>query len=205
MPSPPSASLEDRGASPKKKPSVPRFLRFLYVAAPLLSVAIVLGALLGVGSYTFGYAEGLSYLSTDPKACVNCHIMQPQYDGWQKASHHTSAVCVDCHLPQEFFAKYIAKLENGWRHGKEFTAQTFVEPIVVQERGSEILQANCVRCHQSLVHEMMGDDAIAASKRSSLFTHTEEMSRCVHCHATVGHGSKSGLGGPLRPSELGAH
>jgi hypothetical protein len=24
-------------------------------------------------------------MSDDPKVCVNCHIMQPQYDSWQIA------------------------------------------------------------------------------------------------------------------------
>jgi len=43
------------------------------------------GVLLGLGGTTFDYAEGLSYLSTDPAACANCHIMQPQYDAWHKA------------------------------------------------------------------------------------------------------------------------
>ena len=47
-------------------------------------VALVLTCLLGVpagiGVFTFVYAKGFSYLSTDPRACVNCHIMNPQYD-----------------------------------------------------------------------------------------------------------------------------
>jgi len=43
-------------------------------------VFAALGVLLGIGGTTFNYAEGLSYLSTDPAACANCHIMQPQYD-----------------------------------------------------------------------------------------------------------------------------
>src|SRR5215831_16205620 len=96
------------------------------------SLAVVLACLVGipvgVGAFTFVYARGLSYLSPDPKACVNCHIMQPQYDAWQKASHHTVAVCVDCHLPHAFVRKYLAKAENGWRHGKKFTLQSFAEP-----------------------------------------------------------------------------
>lgn len=37
----------------------------------------VLGAAMGlaldVGAYTFVYAKGASYLTNDPKACVNCH------------------------------------------------------------------------------------------------------------------------------------
>lgn len=81
-----------------------------------IALAALVGAALGVGGTTFRYAEGLSYLSTDPAACANCHIMQPQYDSWQKASHHTVATCVDCHLPHDFIGKYYAKAENGYHH-----------------------------------------------------------------------------------------
>jgi cytochrome c nitrite reductase small subunit len=50
--------------------------------------------LLGAGGYTFFYARGASYLSSDPRMCVNCHIMRDQFDGWQKASHHAFARCM---------------------------------------------------------------------------------------------------------------
>ena len=104
----------------------------------LVALSVALGILLGVGGFTFRYAEGLSYFSTDPRACVNCHIMRPQYDGWQKSSHHTAAVCIDCHLPHDFVPKYLAKAENGYRHSQKFTAQDFVEPIIVQPAGGWI-------------------------------------------------------------------
>ncbi len=156
-------------------------------SAPLL-VAIALGALAGVGSYTFSYAKGLSYFSTDPRACVNCHIMQREYDGWQQASHHTSAVCIDCHLPHEFVPKYLAKAENGWRHGKLFTTGGFIEPIEVKPAGRKILEDNCVRCHAALTAEMRGQATPNAGPRGEL--------SCLHCHSTVGHGEKAGLGGP---------
>ena len=150
----------------------------------LLAIAVGLAA--GIGGYTFRYAEGLSYLSTDPRACVNCHIMQPQFNAWQKSSHHTVAVCVECHLPEPFFAKYYAKAENGWRHGQKFTTQDFVEPITVQAAGRRILQANCVRCHDDLVGHL------ASGPRGEL-----DQLDCVRCHAGVGHGERAGLGGPL--------
>lgn len=144
----------------------------------------------GIAGYTFRYAEGLSYLKTDPEACVNCHIMQPQYDAWQKASHHQAAVCVDCHLPQAFFAKYLAKAENGWRHGERFTTQRFVEPIVVQAAGRAILQDNCLRCHGELVHQIAHSTTLQGQPLP-----------CTHCHSGVGHGEKTGIGGPLTAAE----
>lgn len=159
-----------------------------------LVLAVTVGIAAGIGGYTFRYAQGLSYFKTDPRACVNCHIMQPQYDAWQKASHHTVAVCVDCHLPHAFVPKYLAKAENGWRHGERFTTQNFVEPIVVQQKGRQILQENCVRCHEDLVHDI--DRAPSARG--------EEV-QCIHCHSNVGHGEKTGVGGPFRASELSAN
>ena len=71
---------------------------------PLLLLSASLGAVLGLGLFTFWYAQGGSYFSSDPNSCVNCHIMREQYDSWQKASHHAHAKCVDCHLPHDFVA-----------------------------------------------------------------------------------------------------
>lgn len=140
-------------------------------------LSVLLGVLIGTGAFTFRYAEGFSYFSTDPKACANCHIMNEQYDSWQKSSHHAVAGCVDCHLPHDFIGKYIAKAENGWHHSKAFTTQDFHEPIMIKEKNERILQHNCVDCHQDTVHEMFRRDA----------TQPDAVS-CVHCHASVGHG-----------------
>ena len=156
---------------------------------PALTFA-AFGVLVGLGLVTFDYAEGLSYLSTDPAACANCHIMQSQYDSWQKASHHTSATCTDCHLPVGFFEKYLAKAENGWHHSKGFTLQDFDEPIFIKEKNADILHENCLRCHGDLVH----DQAVV---------YTEGAPRCVRCHVAVGHGEPMGLGGPGELKETG--
>lgn len=153
-------------------------------AALLVTLAVLVGAGLGVGGYTFVYAKGLSYMSSDPKVCINCHIMQPQYDGWQRSSHHAVAGCIDCHLPRDFIGKWIAKGLNGYSHGRAFTAQDFAEPIVIKGGNARILQRNCVSCHADLVHMPVtaagGDDEV----------------QCTHCHQTVGHGERAGLGGP---------
>jgi cytochrome c nitrite reductase small subunit len=175
-------------ADPTRGPARPA----RYVGPWLVALCVTGGIAVGIGAYTFRYGEGLSYLSPDPKACVNCHIMRPQYDSWQKSSHHTAAVCIDCHLPHEFIAKYIAKAENGYRHSEKFTTGKFVEPIAIQARGREILQANCIGCHADVAHAILTGPS------------REEL-QCVHCHVGVGHGERSGLGPPLSyPRELAA-
>ena len=140
-------------------------------------LSVLLGAFLGVSAFTFRYAEGLSYFSTDPRACVNCHIMQPQFDSWQKASHHGFATCVDCHLPHDFVGKTIAKASNGYHHSKGFTLQDFHEPIRIKPKNSRILQVNCTGCHQELVGDIIAHGSAG-----------DETNNCVRCHAGVGHG-----------------
>ena len=104
----------------------------IFSRLPLLFLSIGIGILFGLGGYTFYYAEGASYLSNDPKACVNCHIMRDQYDGWQKSSHHQVATCNDCHTPHALIPKYASKMENGFWHSYGFTFQNFPEPIRIK-------------------------------------------------------------------------
>lgn len=157
-----------------------------------IALCIVLGVCIGEASYTFHYAEGLSYFSPDPKSCVNCHIMQSQYDGWQKASHHNVATCVDCHLPHTFPAKYIVKAENGYFHSKGFTFQDFAEPIRMRPQSQRVLERNCLYCHADLVHDILSTGR------------EEDQVGCIHCHRTVGHGDGVGLGKfePVSPELL---
>ena len=172
--------MSETPASPKQA-NTPRRIFGMTLAG--FALAIVAGSLLGLGGYTFKYGEGLSYFSKDPAACVNCHIMQPQFDSWQKASHHTMATCVDCHLPHDFIGKYIAKAENGYLHSKGFTLQDFPEPIVIRDKAARTLQKNCISCHEDFLHELLSDATTAA-----------DSVLCVHCHRTVGHGERVGLG-----------
>ncbi len=152
-----------------------------------LLLAVLIGLLAGIGGFAFVYAEGFSYLSSDPKACVNCHIMRPQYDAWQKSSHHAVATCADCHLPHDFIGKWLAKGENGYHHSVAFTFQNFHEPIMIKAKNAAILQRSCVHCHEDITHGLGPGTSLA-----------EGGVRCVHCHASVGHGETAGLGGARR-------
>ena len=112
-----------------------------------LALSVLLGVLIGAGSYTAIRADATSYLSNDPTACINCHIMQDQYDGWLKASHHAVATCNDCHVPHHGLAKWYVKAENGYHHSKAFTLENFHEPIRMRDESRAIVNANCIECH----------------------------------------------------------
>ena len=143
----------------------------------LIIVGIAIGFATGIGVYTFVYAKGYSYLSNNPMACANCHIMNEQYNAWQKSSHHAVATCNDCHTPHDFFGKYYTKASNGFWHSYYFTTNTFHEPIEITERNRRITEESCRGCHQTMV------ESIEFSVRPE---HFDEVS-CLRCHRSVGH------------------
>jgi cytochrome c nitrite reductase small subunit len=89
------------------------------------------------------------------------------------------AGCVDCHLPHDFVAKYIAKADNGYRHSRAFTFMDFHEPIMITSRNARALQGNCLRCHGDFVHDIVR----GSTTRADAVT-------CVHCHRGAGHGAR---------------
>jgi len=137
---------------------------------------VIVGALVGLGGYTFRYAEGLSYLSNDPKACMNCHIMREYHDSWTKSSHRSAATCNDCHVPHIVPEKYLVKLDNGWHHSRAFTLQAFKEPIRIRPGNLKTLQHSCLHCHAVMVSEIAGHRDVEAAQ-----------ARCTDCHRSVGH------------------
>jgi cytochrome c nitrite reductase small subunit len=139
-------------------------------------VCIAAGMLLGIGLYTFRYAEGLSYLSNDPTACMNCHVMRDHFDSWVRSSHRLAATCNDCHVPHGFPAKYLAKIRNGWNHSRAFTLQNFSDPIRIRPSNLAALQHNCLQCHAGLVSDIAAHQDV---KRGE--------ARCTVCHRSVGH------------------
>ena len=148
------------------------------IRASSVVLCVLVGGVVGLGLFTFHYAKGGSYFSSDPTSCVNCHIMREQYDSWQKASHHAHATCVDCHLPHDFLGKYWVKAENGFMHSKAFTLQDFHEPIRARPSSARVVNDACIDCHQALVGDVVGHGGLGQEKLS-----------CVHCHPAAGHGA----------------
>jgi cytochrome c nitrite reductase small subunit len=103
------------------------------IVITLLASAII-GVAVGLAAYTFIYAKGYSYLTNDPAACANCHVMQAQYDAWMKSSHHSVAACNDCHTPHNIIGKYAVKANNGFWHSFYFTSGHY--PTRLKSRNS---------------------------------------------------------------------
>lgn len=140
-----------------------------------IALAAMLGILFGLGVYTFGYAEGFSYFSDDPNACMNCHVMRDQFEAWNHSSHKAVAACNDCHTPHHnMVAKYTVKAINGFNHSLHFTLGTHPEPIRIRALNKIVAEENCVTCHATMVSQIH----VSA---------TGEETDCIRCHANVGH------------------
>lgn len=147
--------------------------RTVTAAAVALSVAV--GAALGFGFFTFLYAKGGSYLTNDPAACANCHVMREHFSGWMKSSHRHVAVCNDCHTPSHLLAKYAVKGTNGFSHSFAFTSGEFHDPIRIRQNSRKVAEAQCRRCHGAIVDAM--DGGHPDSRKLD----------CLHCHSRIGH------------------
>jgi cytochrome c nitrite reductase small subunit len=142
----------------------------------LVLLGVAVGLAIGISGFTFVYAKGASYLTDDPRACANCHVMSEQFAGWIRSSHRSVAVCNDCHTPKSLFAKYLNKSANGVRHSWAFTSGWFHEPIAIKASNREITESRCRNCHQEIT------EAINATQ-----PHGRAAFGCIRCHGSVGH------------------
>jgi cytochrome c nitrite reductase small subunit len=143
----------------------------------VLIVAITIGLAAGIGSYTFLYARGYSYLTNDPQACANCHIMRGHYDAWTRGSHRAVAGCNDCHTPPALIPKYVTKAQNGFWHSFYFTTGRFPDPIQITPRNHNITEMACRKCHADITASI--DPLHSVSPEGGL--------QCTKCHNDVGH------------------
>ncbi|MBT3173912.1 MAG: cytochrome c nitrite reductase small subunit [Lentimicrobiaceae bacterium] len=152
-------------------------------------VAIAAGIFFGLTAYILYVSNAVSYMSDDPKTCINCHVMNTEYVSWTKSSHRENATCNDCHVPQNnFINKYYFKAKDGLRHATMFTLRQEPQVIVIKEEGSKVVQKNCIRCHNDLITD---NKIIAKTKKFDHFR--TDGRKCWECHREVPHGRVKSL------------
>ncbi|POY34884.1 cytochrome c nitrite reductase small subunit [Solitalea longa] len=158
---------------------------------------VAVATFIGLGLYVLRLSNAASYLSDDPQACVNCHLMTPQYITWSHSSHREVASCNDCHVPHNnVFSKYYFKAKDGLYHASIFTLRAEPQVIKAKSASIEVIQENCVRCHVNQVTDakMAGFVEDHHAKRTDR--------TCWECHREVPHGrvkSLSSVGLQLEP------
>ncbi len=153
-----------------------------------LVVSITVSVITGIVIYLFYVSRAASYLSDKPEACINCHIMAPQYATWSHSSHREAAHCNDCHVPHNNVVnKYYFKAKDGMRHATIFTLRNEPQVIFILEAGQKVVKQNCIRCHSH---------ALADPKMESMnntFRMYREDRQCWECHREVPHGRVNSL------------
>jgi len=167
----------------------------------LLKKIAIFAFLVAIGFFIYMIiaAKALSYLSKDPKACINCHVMNTQYATWQHSSHAQRATCIECHLPTDsFFGKYMAKARDGWNHSVAFTLNTYDHAIKISDDGAKRVQKNCISCHKSVTSTLSSN---ADKYHNFDDEYVENGRKCWSCHKEVPHGKVRGI--TTTPNNLG--
>lgn len=151
-------------------------------------VIVLLGVATGLGAYIFKISNAPSYLSDDPDACINCHVMFPEYTSWERSSHGRAATCNDCHVPQNnIINTYWFKANDGMRHSYMFTFRLEPQVIRIKQAGKDAVQRNCIRCHENLLRPV----SLRAISAKGIYEETEVY--CWDCHRYTPHGKVRGL------------
>jgi cytochrome c nitrite reductase small subunit len=155
----------------------------------ILPFFIIGGLIAGLGAYTIYASEVFSYLSDDPVACINCHVMTPSYQSWSRSSHTNWTNCNDCHVPQNnILSKYYFKAKDGLYHSTVFTVGAESQTIRPRESSKDVIMENCIRCHLQLNTEFVKTGMITYSE-----TKKGKGKPCWDCHTKVPHTRISSL------------
>ncbi len=153
-----------------------------------LTVIVLAGIFFGILLLVVYISNATSYISDEPETCINCHVMYPYYASWDKGSHGRDATCVDCHVPQDsFFRKYYVKGTDGLAHSTYFTFRWEPQVIQIKQRGINVVQENCIRCHLDLV------DMVQLVEVTGIVAEQGDGKLCWDCHRETPHGMVKSL------------
>ncbi len=154
----------------------------------LIPVTLLCGLIAGLGFYVLQVSNATSYLSDDPRACINCHVMTPEFITWDHSSHKNVATCNDCHVPHDNIANmYYFKAKDGLYHASVYTLRAEPQAIKMREPSQKVVQNNCIRCHM---------DQVADAKMNAwVENHKENKTsrQCWECHRETPHGRVKSL------------
>lgn len=169
---------------------VKRIINSLLPSRRCKMIAIILAGMIGGGGVLLLYMlRAHTYLTDDPAACVNCHIMAPYYATWFHSSHSRNATCNDCHVPHEnAIKKWTFKGMDGMRHVGVFLMKGEHQVIQALPESAQVIMNNCIRCHTQLNTEFVSTGRIDYMKAQM-----GEGKACWDCHRDVPHGGSNSL------------
>ncbi len=146
-------------------------------------ISLHLGILLAVAAFVglfvaFGPPKLLAKTST-PEFCASCHVMSSQYEAWFHTGAHRRAACVDCHLPNDTFARHLFwKTLDGVHDVVRFQTGQVSADLRLTARGGRVVQENCLRCHEETMARVNEDR------------------QCWSCHRRLSHRLSGAMASP---------
>ena len=142
-------------------------------------------------------------LSNTETFCISCHEMRDNvYEEYQQTIHYTNrtgvrAVCGDCHVPKEWFAKVKRKIRASmhelphWMLGTIDTREKFdarrlflANRVWTDMKGTD--SRECKNCHE-LAHMDLEQQARSARSKHTLERQAERGETCIDCHQGIAH------------------
>ncbi|OGU10851.1 MAG: cytochrome c nitrite reductase small subunit [Ignavibacteria bacterium GWB2_35_12] len=146
-------------------------------------VILILGIACGLLLQIFYVSNALSYLSDEPEACVNCHVMSSHFATWEHSSHRRVTTCNDCHVPHDnIIREYYFHAMDGLRHSTIFTLRAEPQVLLIKEAGKAAVQQNCLRCHINQVNPVSAANVNGENYKLGYGK------PCWECHREVPHG-----------------
>lgn len=109
-----------------------------------------------------------------PQFCGSCHAMDEQFNTYSHSAHRLGASCGDCHIPHSLVYGGAFKAYTGTRDLLAVTTNTVPTEIRVTEMSKDVMQENCLRCHEDVMGEI-GDTSLDGGKF------------CFDCHRSSPH------------------
>lgn len=149
-----------------------------------------------------GFNATLDYSNTE-EFCISCHEMKVNvYAEYQNTVHYSNrtgvrAVCSDCHVPKEWFAKLERKVRASMHELPHWMMGTIDTPVKFEARRlflakrvwTDMLASDsreCRNCHE-LAHMDLDKQERTASRKHTLKRQAERGETCIDCHQGIAH------------------
>jgi len=169
--------------------STPSRKKALLIASSLFLTGIAFASL---------FSGGLAFTNQE-EFCTSCHTMQTPFRELQESAHYRNAsgvgaTCADCHVPQAFLPKLLAKaiaakdvyheLAGTIDTPEKFEARRWEMASRVWARMEATNSRECRSCHDFRHMDLTEQDRSARSKHGNA---EDKGQTCIDCHKGVAH------------------
>ncbi len=163
---------------------------------PLIFTALVFIA----GVFSWGAFNTAMELTNTLEFCISCHEMKSTvYPEYKESIHYSNksgvqAACPDCHVPKEWTAKFVRKIQASkelyyWITGEIDSKEKFLaKRLNLAERVWQTMRENdsreCRNCHQFTAMNLANQARFAARIHADAI---DQGYTCINCHQGIAH------------------